>query len=90
MKAQGTVISCHSTSRSYIVEGPSGTIRMNRRHLAHFPDTVTHTSHTPHVQSASAATQPGEPKQSSTERPESPPKQTPKAHAHTSEGVYHK
>lgn len=40
-RASGTVIGSHSTPRSYLVEGPRGTIRRNRRHLVpmkHSPD----------------------------------------------------
>nr|XP_010790875.1 PREDICTED: transmembrane protein 170B [Notothenia coriiceps] len=46
-KSQGTVVSSHSAPRSYIVDGPSGTIRRNRHHLVPFPETVPHTPHTP-------------------------------------------
>lgn len=40
-KARGTVISSHSTPRSYIVDGPSGTIRRNRHHLVPLPDSAS-------------------------------------------------
>ncbi|KAF3851481.1 hypothetical protein F7725_013253 [Dissostichus mawsoni] len=75
-KSQGTVVSSHSAPRSYIVDGPSGTIRRNRHHLVPFPETVPHTPHTP---TPSTPPQPGEPTLGSPERPESP-KQTPKGH----------
>lgn len=75
-KSQGTVVSLHSAPRSYIVDGPSGTIRRNRHHLVPFPKTVPHTPHTP---TPSTPPQPGEPTLGSPERPESPT-QTPKGH----------
>lgn len=37
-KSEGTVISPHSTPRSYIVESPSGVIRRNRHHLLPLPE----------------------------------------------------
>lgn len=37
-KSEGTVISPHSTPRSYIVESPSGVIRRNRQHLLPLPE----------------------------------------------------
>lgn len=39
-KTQGTVISTHSTPRSYVVDSPSGSIRRNRHHLVPMPETV--------------------------------------------------
>lgn len=36
-KCEGTVLSSHSTPRSYVVESPSGTIRKNRHHLQPLP-----------------------------------------------------
>lgn len=32
-KSQGTVVTTHSTPRSYVVDSPTGTIRRNRHHL---------------------------------------------------------
>lgn len=36
-KAQGTVTSVHPTPRSYVISGPQGMIRRNRRHLVPIP-----------------------------------------------------
>ncbi|KAK0150891.1 Gag-Pol polyprotein [Merluccius polli] len=75
-KSQGTVVSSHSAPRSYMVDGPAGSIRRNRHHLVPFPETVTHT---PHTHTPCTPPQPGEPTLGSPERPESPA-QTPKGH----------
>ena len=71
-KSQGTVVSAHTAPRSYIVEGPSGTLRRNRHHLVPFPETVPHTTHTP---TPSTPPQPSELTVGSPQRPESPMRQ---------------
>lgn len=53
-KTQGTVVSTHSTPRSYVVDSPSGTIRRNRHHLVPMPETV------PQSQTPCTPTQPVE------------------------------
>lgn len=46
-----TAVSSHPTPRSYIVDGPTGTIRGDGRRLAPFPDTVAHAHPTRHTYS---------------------------------------
>uniref|UniRef100_A0A1A8CXN4 Gypsy retrotransposon integrase-like protein 1 n=1 Tax=Nothobranchius kadleci TaxID=1051664 RepID=A0A1A8CXN4_NOTKA len=53
-RREGTVISSHSTPRSYIVETPSGAIRRNRHHLQPLPDA------TPKLQTPSTPVRPTE------------------------------
>ncbi len=43
-KTKGTVTSTHGTPGSYLVSGPRGTVRRNRRHLV--PVTTDNSSHT--------------------------------------------
>lgn len=53
-KSEGTVISSHSTPRSYVVESPSGAIRRNRHHLLPLPE------NTSRIQNASTPVRPTE------------------------------
>lgn len=43
VKTPGTLVSSHSTPRSYLMDSPSGTIRRNRQHLVSLPENTFHT-----------------------------------------------
>ncbi|XP_072557014.1 uncharacterized protein [Paramormyrops kingsleyae] len=46
-RAQGTVTSLHHSPRSYLISGPSGTLRRNRRHLVPIPVLQSHNEDQP-------------------------------------------